>query len=80
MPRPKLTAPVVRRALGAARRLIVAPAAGLTRRIAACLGLLPAQAWPTHDPTPVLHRLTGILPADASLDEYHAYLERKYGS
>ncbi|MBI1881691.1 MAG: hypothetical protein HYR94_26230 [Chloroflexi bacterium] len=29
--------------------------------------------------TPILESLSGILPADVSLDEHRAYLENKYG-
>ena len=29
--------------------------------------------------TPVLDQLTGILPPEASVDEYHDYLAEKYG-
>jgi len=29
--------------------------------------------------TPILESLSGILPADVSLDEHRAYLEDKYG-
>jgi len=29
--------------------------------------------------TPILEELSGILPGDASLGEYKAYLEEKYG-
>ena len=29
--------------------------------------------------TPILEALSGILPADVSLDEHRAYLEDKYG-
>ena len=31
------------------------------------------------DHAPIVRRMSGILPADASIDEYHAYLEEKYG-
>jgi antitoxin component of RelBE/YafQ-DinJ toxin-antitoxin module len=29
--------------------------------------------------TPILHRLSGILPADASVEEYQNHLVEKYG-
>ena len=29
--------------------------------------------------TPLLHRLSGILPADASIEKYQKHLEEKYG-
>lgn len=31
------------------------------------------------DETPILQRLAGILPADASIDEHREHLEEKYG-
>jgi hypothetical protein len=30
--------------------------------------------------TPILHRLTGILPSDVSVEGYHTYRLDKYGS
>lgn len=30
-------------------------------------------------PAPILEELSGILPGDASLEEYQTYLEEKYG-
>lgn len=33
----------------------------------------------TTPQTPILESLSGILPADVSLDEHHVYLEDKYG-
>ncbi|MFZ6026596.1 MAG: DUF6364 family protein [Chloroflexota bacterium] len=29
--------------------------------------------------TPILDRLTGILPTEVSVDEHHEYLDEKYG-
>jgi hypothetical protein len=34
----------------------------------------------TRRHTPVLDRLTGILPASASIEEYRQHLEHKYGA
>ena len=31
------------------------------------------------DDAPTVRRISGILPADASKDDYHAYLDWKYG-
>jgi hypothetical protein len=28
---------------------------------------------------PILRRLTGLLPSNASIKDYHSYLEQKYG-
>jgi hypothetical protein len=41
-------------------------------------GLAITQNEPLAD-TPVLQRLTGILPPDTSVDEYHQHLQEKYG-
>ena len=49
----------------------------LSRLVAEFLrSLKTAEGIPS---TPILEELSGILPADASLEEYGAYLEEKYG-
>lgn len=50
----------------------------LTQLIALHLEQLVAQERLLDD-APLVRSLSGILPTDASIDEYHAYLEEKYG-
>jgi hypothetical protein len=50
----------------------------LTRLISAYLRQLDSQEDPLAD-APAVRRMSGILPLDASVDDYHAYLEDKYG-
>jgi hypothetical protein len=50
----------------------------LTRLIAAYLRQLGSQEDPLAH-APAVRRMSGILPSNASVDDYHAYLEDKYG-
>jgi hypothetical protein len=50
----------------------------LTRLISAYLRQLNAQDDPLAN-APTVRRLSGILPLDVSVDDYHAHLEEKYG-
>jgi hypothetical protein len=50
----------------------------LTRLISAYLRQLNAQQDPLVD-APIVRRLSGILPSDVSVDDYHSHLEEKYG-
>ncbi|MCK6627602.1 MAG: DUF6364 family protein [Anaerolineae bacterium] len=49
----------------------------LSRLVAEFLRSLKTSG--TMPQTPILESLSGILPADVSLDEHHVYLEDKYG-
>ena len=50
----------------------------LTRLIAAYLRQLDTSKDPLAH-APIVRRLSGIVPSDVSVDDYHAYLEEKYG-
>ena len=50
----------------------------LTRLISAYLRQLDSQEDPLAD-APAVRRMSGILPEEASVNDYHAYLEDKYG-
>ena len=50
----------------------------LTRLIGAYLRQLGSQQDPLAN-APAVRRMSGILPSNASADDYYAYLEEKYG-
>ena len=50
----------------------------LTRLVSAYLRQLSTDGDLLAD-APIVRRLSGVLPPDASVQEYHAYLERKHG-
>jgi hypothetical protein len=60
-----------------ARRYAEQHQTSLTRLIALYLRQLVAQEH-LLDNAPIVGRISGILTADASIDEYHTYLEEKY--
>lgn len=49
----------------------------ITNLINAYIRHIPAQDKTEH--SPLVKRLTGILPNEASIEDYHRYLEEKYG-
>jgi hypothetical protein len=61
-----------------ARRYAERHQTSLTELIALYLRQLAVQEH-LLDHAPIVARLSGILPTDASIDEYYAYLEEKYG-
>jgi hypothetical protein len=61
-----------------ARRYAEQHQTSLTQLIALYLRRLIAQEH-LLDNAPIVGHISGILPADASIDEYHAYLEEKHG-
>lgn len=73
----KLTVRIDRAALERAKRYAADHNTSLSKLISDFLGMLDAERRPTR--TPILTKLTGILPAEASVDEHRAYLAKKYG-
>jgi hypothetical protein len=74
----KLTIRVERRSLDAAKRYAARHGTSLSRLINAFLRQLPVEDEDTAV-TPLLRELTGILPADVSVDEHRQHLAEKYG-
>ena len=73
----KLTVRVDSNALDRAKHYAAAHNTSLSKLISDFLRMLDAEAWPAQ--APILDRLTGILPAEASVDDHRAYLAKKYG-
>ena len=74
----KLTVRIDRTALDRAKRYAADHNTSLSRLISEFLARLDAEAQPSR--TPILSRLTGILPAEAAIEEHHVYLAKKYGA
>lgn len=51
----------------------------LTRLVSEYFRQLSTESDPLRD-TPIVRRLSGILPQEASVGDYYQYLEAKYGS
>ena len=75
----KLTVRVDASALEEAKRYVTTHSTSLSALISTFLHTL-AEQDPQQAQTPILHKLTGILPQENSKEEYHAYLDQKYGS
>jgi hypothetical protein len=75
----KLTIRVPRKLLQGAKQYAAANHTTLTRLMSEYLQRLTAQSDYLPD-APIVQRLSGILPPEASLTDYHEYLEEKYGS
>ncbi len=73
----KLTVRVDRTALDRAKRYAAVNKTSLSKLISDFLGVLDADARPTQ--APILRKLTGILPSEASAEDHRAYLAKKYG-
>ncbi len=73
----KLTVRVDRTALDQAKRYAAVHRTSLSQLISVFLGGLDADTRPSQ--APVLRRLTGILPVEASAEDHRAYLAKKYG-
>ena len=76
MEKTKLTLRIEKSVIELAKNYAQAHQTSLSRLVAEFLRTLDAP-HPTLK-VPILEDLSGILPADISLDEYHAYLEQKY--
>jgi len=73
----KLTVRVDERWLEEAKEYAARHNTSLSRLISEFLHILSADQRDARK-TPVLKRLTGILPADVSAEEYHEHLAEKY--
>jgi hypothetical protein len=78
MEQTKLTIRLPQDVVDGAKLYAKAHRTSLTRLILAYLRQLGSQQDPLAS-APTVRRMSGILPSDASVDAYHAYLEGKYG-
>ena len=78
MEKTKLTVRVPRDLLDGAKRYANEHDTTLTRLVSEFLYQFSIQDDPLAD-APVVRRLSGSLSPDASIDEYHKYLGKKYG-
>ena len=78
MEKTKLTVRVPRDLLDGAKRYANEHDTTLTRLVSEFLHQLSIQDDSLAD-APVVRRLSGALSPDASIDDYHKYLEKKYG-
>ncbi len=78
MEKTKLTVRVPRDLLDDAKRYARENNTTLTRLVSEYLRRLGTRDILLAD-APIVRRLTGILPLEASVEEYHEYLEGKYG-
>ena len=74
----KLTVRVPRKLLENAKRYANAHDTTLTQLITAYLERIPIE-MESLDNAPVVRRLTGLLSADVSMEDYKKHLEEKYG-
>ena len=79
MERTKLTIRVDRDLLERAKQYAQENDTNLTRLVSAYLRHIAWQGDPLAD-APTVRRLSGILAPEASIEDYHRYLEEKYGS
>jgi hypothetical protein len=77
MEQTKLTVRVPRDLLENVKRYAAQNNTTLTDLIEAYLRRIPAQASLVD--APIVRRLSGILPEDVSIQDYHEHLEQKYG-
>ena len=76
-PRKKLTLSVDEQIIERARRYSKRHNTSISQLVSNYLARLEdADAVPTYSPT--VQRLSGILPSDVSLEEYHEHLDKKY--
>lgn len=78
MEKTKLTVRVPRDLLDDAKRYASENNTTLTRLVSEYLRRLSMQDAVLAD-APIVRRLSGILPPEASIKDYHKYLEEKYG-
>ncbi|MBM3143710.1 MAG: hypothetical protein FJ010_01820 [Chloroflexi bacterium] len=74
----KLTVRVDKRWIEPAKRYAAQYSTTLSKMISEYLRAVATQDQ-AFDETPILRRLTGVLPNDISTAEYDDYLEEKYG-
>jgi len=77
MEQTKLTVRVPRDLLENVKRYAAENNTTLTDLIEAYLRRIPAKR--PLDDAPIVRRLSGVLPEDISVDDYHEHLEDKYG-
>jgi hypothetical protein len=77
MERTKLTVRVPRELLDKAKRFAAQNNTTLTNLIEAYLRRIPAQV--SLDQAPIVRRVSGILPMDLSIQDYHNHSEEKHG-
>ena len=75
----KLTIRIPRKVLERAKQYAREHETSLTRLVSEYLGQLPADNDLIVD-APIVHRLSGILSPDVSIEDYQQYLEEKYDS
>ncbi len=73
----KLTVRVSKHLLEGAKRYARQHDTTLTRLVTSYLEAILVQADLLPD-APIVRRLSGILSSDVSVEDYHAYLEKKY--
>jgi len=78
MEKTKLTVRVPKRLLEEAKRYAAQHNTTLTKLVSEYFRQLSVEGDALAD-TPVVRLLSGILSPDASIEEYRAYLEEKYG-
>ena len=74
----KLTIRIERATLERAKRYARAHGTSLTRLVTSHLERLGAAGEAAGDEAPVTRRLTGVLPPEASLHDYHEHIERTH--
>ena len=75
----KLTVRVPQKLLKNAKRYAATHNTTLTELISTYLQRIPVEAE-SLDNAPVVRRLTGLLSAEVSVDDYKKYMDEKYGS
>lgn len=75
----KLTVRVPRGLLEGAKRYAAQHDTTVTRLILAYLQRLESEAEGPLCDAPIVRRLSGILPSEASVNDYRDHLEQKYG-
>jgi hypothetical protein len=75
----KLTVRVNQDLIQAAKRYARARGVSLSQLIEAYLNTLAVEQNEPQTQTPILQRLTGILPPEVSLEDIHQHWQEKYG-
>ena len=75
----KLTIRIPRKVLERAKEYAREHQTSLTRLVSEYLQQLPVENDPLVD-APIVQRLSGLVSADVSIEDYQQYLEEKYGN
>ncbi len=75
----KLTIRIPRKVLERAKMYAREHQTSLTRLVSEYLQQLPVENDPLVN-APIVQRLSGLVSADVSIEDYQRYLEEKYGS